>query len=78
VPYTELNNNDFKVYYFNTTLDHFSPAGQDNKQFPLRYWVNSKYFDPKSGDIMLYICGEWDAYPPLDTPFPLYIAAELK
>jgi hypothetical protein len=77
VPYADIENSDFDLYHFTTSLDHFSPLSKNNKQFTLRYWVNSKYFNSAKGNIMLYICGEWSAYPPLDTPFPLYIAAEL-
>lgn len=44
-----------QVQYFDQILDHYSYLPpQFWKQ---RYFVNSAYFDPQHGPVILYICG---------------------
>ena len=37
-------------------INHFD--AQDTRTFPQRYWVSADYYEPETGPIFFYICGE--------------------
>ena len=45
------------MHLFRQVLDHYDYRGAS--YWNQRYWVISDYFNPSSGPIFLYICGEW-------------------
>lgn len=45
--------------WFPQVLDHYNYDSKTTQYWNQRYWVYSDYFNPKSGPVFLYICGEW-------------------
>lgn len=65
-----------KVQLFDQILDHYSYLPpQFWKQ---RYYVTDTYFDPKTGPILLYICGEGICNGVSDQSWTTTIAKETK
>ncbi len=63
---------DFALKSFDARVDNFDD--QNLNTFPMRYWVNEAFWDPTSGPIFLYICGEWTCKPPMDRDFSMQVA----
>ncbi len=67
---------DTQYWFKDQPIDHFNPT--DSRTFSQRYWVNTNYFTPSKGSIMLYICGEGPCSPSGSTSFVSNVAAATK
>jgi hypothetical protein len=47
-------------YFIDVPLDHFDSWGSTSKSFPMRYLVQTKYWDFKDGPILFYTGNEGD------------------
>ena len=80
-----LNDDNLKApsdeLYFENKIDHF---GNDQSTYKQRYWgnyfriVNDQFFDPKSGIVFVYICGEAECAPRSTSEFLFSIGSKLK
>jgi len=52
-----LKYNQYQYWFTGQLLDHFNPL--DNRTFSQRYWVVPDYYDPATGPVFMYICGEY-------------------
>jgi pimeloyl-ACP methyl ester carboxylesterase len=46
-----------EMHWFSQIVDHYDY--RQEQRFNQRYWVVDEYFNPRSGPVYLYICGEW-------------------
>lgn len=67
---------DDTEFWFDQLSDHFNPA--DYTTFKQRYFDISQYWDPKTGPLILYICGEGTCRQPGDTSYVVKAAKEMK
>lgn len=70
----ELPQADF--YWYTQKLDHFDP--QNNETWQQRYYDIDAYWDPKTGPLFLYICGEGTCRQPADNSFVVKMAKIFK
>ena len=71
----EIHAND-EYSWYTQKLDHFNP--QVNDTFQQRYYDIDQYFDPKTGPLFLYICGEGTCRKPSDNSFVVNLAKKFK
>jgi len=75
--YEKLSYNQYQYWFSGQLVDHFSPL--DNRTFSQRYWVVPDYYDPKSGPVFMYICGEYTCPGVMpERQFPIMVAAQQK
>jgi hypothetical protein len=70
---SEPNDNYF---WYTQKLDHFNP--QNNATWQQRYYDINQYWDPQTGPLFLYICGEGTCRQPGDTSFVVNMAKRFK
>ena len=72
IEYTEQ-----QLWFESQLVDHFNP--QNTHTFPQRYWVSADYYEPGTGPIFLYICGEYTC-PGINQErlYPVQLAQEHK
>lgn len=46
-----------EMHWFSQVVDHYDY--RQEQRFNQRYWVVKDYFNPKTGPVFIYICGEW-------------------
>jgi Serine carboxypeptidase S28 len=65
-------------YWFNEQkLDHF--YAPDNRVWSQRYWVVDQFYNPASGPVFMYICGEYTCPGVMpERLYPVMVAAELQ
>ena len=64
-------------WFASQRLDHFSLFS--SSVFSQRFWSISDYFDPQSGPVFLYICGEYTCPGlPEERQYPLKLAKKYK
>ena len=71
----EQNSNNVWLWY-NQTLDHFNPQNTDI--FQQRYYDIDVYWNPRSGPLFLYICGEGTCRQPSDDSFVVKLAKKFQ
>ena len=74
--YDALRLEDFGFENFTQKLDHNNAL--DTRTFRQRAWVNDKYWDPKTGPIFLYICGESTCRPPTEKAYAFQVCQDLN
>lgn len=48
--------------WFDATIDHFDNHGADSATYPMRYLVDTTYFDEEKGPIIFYAGNEGDVW----------------
>ncbi|CAI2366003.1 unnamed protein product [Moneuplotes crassus] len=72
----ELFDSFGKAYEYTQKLDHFNP--QNKETFAQRYFDIDKYWDPETGPLFLYICGEGICQQPADNSFVVNLAKKFN
>lgn len=56
------NKLDPQTFWRDTTIDHFINHGADSPTYPMRYLVDTTYFDAEKGPILFYAGNEGDIW----------------
>ncbi|CAI2362492.1 unnamed protein product [Moneuplotes crassus] len=64
------------VFWYEQRLDHFNP--QKEGTFQQRYYDIDQYWDPETGPLFLYICGEGTCRQPADNSFVVNLAKKFN
>ena len=68
-----LNYTQTQLWFDGQIINHQAPL-QNASTFRQRYWVIEDFYDPKTGPIFLYICGEWSCTGAGTNSWPVYLA----
>ncbi len=72
-----LKFNQYQYWFSGQLVNHFTPT--DNRTFSQRYWVVPDYYDPRSGPVFMYICGEYTCDGVMqERLFPVMVASQQK
>jgi hypothetical protein len=48
-----------QMHWFDQVRNHYDYDSKDLQLWKQRYWAITDYFNPRSGPVFLFICGEW-------------------